>query len=125
MEARMSAKDDELSEEELLDLQGIRQRPSRYNAKSIGSVVRRLMTQRGYGQTELIDALNAHWEKCAGPQLSAVSRPGKISRGVLAVHVADNAALQELTFEKRRILKELKTCAPELKIRDLRARVNS
>ncbi|MEM7476450.1 MAG: DUF721 domain-containing protein [Planctomycetota bacterium] len=119
----MGDSDPELSEEEKWDLASIKQRPSRYNAKKMGTVVRRLMTQRGYGQTELNEALHAYWEQCAGPQLAGVTKPGKISRGVLIVHAANSAALQELTFEKRRILRELEKCAPELKIKDIKAKV--
>ena len=48
---------EELTPEEAQDLASIRQRPSRLRAKSIGSVMQRLMTQRGYGQTKLVDAL--------------------------------------------------------------------
>ncbi len=120
----MARPNSDLTEEEQWELRNIKQQPSRYNAKTIGTVMRRLMSQRGYGQTELADALSENWKKCAGDRIASVTRPGKISRGVLYVHADNSAVLQELNFEKKRILNELKKRVPELKLKDLRAKAN-
>ncbi len=110
-------------QEEHWHLSQIRQRPSRLSAKPIGSVVRRLMAQSGYGQTQVSQQLAELWQSAAGDALAGLTRPGKLSRGVLLVLVSDSATLQELTFQKRKILSKLQQAAPQFNIRDLKPRV--
>lgn len=115
---------EELTEEqERAMLSNIRTRPSRLNAKPIGSVMRRLMSQRGYGQTAAVEALHQHWQQAVGETLGGLTRPGNISRGVLQVFAANSTAIQELAFVKRQVLRALNQQAPQLKIRDIKARI--
>lgn len=112
-----------LEREEQWNLSQIRQRPSRLNPKRIGSVVRRLMTQSGYGQTQSANQLSEAWTNIVGEPLCNLTRPGKVTRGVLLVVTKSSGASQELTFRKRQVLAALNQKLPELNIRDLKARV--
>lgn len=120
----MSDQDISPSEEELL-LGSIRQRRSRLNAKPIGSVVRRLMLQKGYGQTQTADRLSESWSQAVGTPLASLTRPGNVSRGVLVIIAENSAALQELYFRNKQILAALQQALPELKIKSIRPRIGS
>lgn len=111
------------SQQEAWNLAQIKQRRSRLVAKPIGSVVRRLMTQSGYGQTQAAAELNSHWAAAVGAELAERSRPGNVSRGVLNVNVSDSATMQELYFRKREIILHLKNAMPSLNLKDIRTRV--
>lgn len=105
-------------------LAGIKQRPTRLNAKRIGSVVRQLMARSGYGQVQAAEELQTQWEIAAGPMLARTTRAGNIARGVLTVHVSDSSSLQELAMCKRQILATLSKNYPEANIKDIRGRVS-
>jgi predicted nucleic acid-binding Zn ribbon protein len=114
--------DEPLSDEEL-NLASIKQRPSRLNAKTIGSVVKQLVARRGYGETESHEQLQAAWAKAAGPQLAALTQATKVSKGALVVLAENHTVLQELSFQRRQILQELQKQLPEMNIKGLRPKV--
>jgi hypothetical protein len=93
--------------------------------KKIGDVVAQLITQRGYGRVGTDEQLVAAWQRAAGETLAKFSRPGKVKRGLLEVWVANSTMMQELGFEKGRILAAIQRELPEAKIRDLRFKVGS
>jgi hypothetical protein len=55
--------------------------------------------------------------------VSSQSRPGQVRRGVLEVHVASSTLVQDLGFQKQKILKRLQELLPDENIRDLKFRV--
>lgn len=114
---------DELSPQEQWELSQIKQRPSRLQAKPIGSVVRRLMTQTGYGQTQATNQLTEVWAKAAGETLRECTQPGNISRGTLHIWAANNAVIQELYFQKKQILDQIRAALPDAGVKDIKARV--
>jgi predicted nucleic acid-binding Zn ribbon protein len=91
--------------------------------KKIADVVAQLLTKRGYGRIEANEELANVWAAAAGEPLAAYSRPGKIRRGILEVSVTNSTIMQEFTFQKQRILAELRRKMPDARIRDLRFRV--
>ena len=110
-------------EDEQYQLAQIKQYPSRLEPKPIGSMVRRLMSRKGYGQLQAsADLENAWLEAAAGP-LASCSRVGNISRGVLQVVVSNSTALQELHLSKKSIVAKLQQLLPLANIRDLKGRV--
>lgn len=117
----------EPTEEELeaWNLAQIKQRPSRLQAKSIRSVMRRLMSQRDYAAIQATASLQDVWSAIVGQPLANATRPGKLSRGTLHVAVSNSGAIQELHFRKRDILSALRAQLPESKIEDLKFRVES
>ena len=114
-----------MTSEEEWNLSQIKQRPSRFQPKRIGGVIRKLMSQKGYGQTQVAESLEQAWREAVGKELAATTRPGNVSRGVLHCHAADSAVCMELEFVKQGVLRELKSKLPELNIRDLKVKVSN
>jgi predicted nucleic acid-binding Zn ribbon protein len=101
-----------------------RQPPGRRGPQKIGDIVSGLLARKGYARVQSASACEAAWKEAAG-KLAEHSRPGNIKRGVLEVIVRNSAALQELTFQKKKLLKRLQEQLPEEKLTDLRFRVGS
>jgi predicted nucleic acid-binding Zn ribbon protein len=91
--------------------------------KKIADVLAQLITARGYGRIQADADFTAAWQQAAGPALAGFTRPGRIRRGQLEVTVANSTIVQELTFQKQRILEALQTAIPDAHIRDLRFRL--
>ena len=119
----MNSESNTNSQQELYDLAQIHQVKSRLNAKPIKSVIKRLMSERGYAAEQASQITLEHWRSTVGPELSRHSRPGNVRRGILYVEVSDSIVLQELHFQKTRIIKQLQACLPYAKIKGLQARI--
>lgn len=89
----------------------------------IADVVSRLMARRGYAQVESLGQICEMWRGLIGEKLAKDSRPAGLKRGVLEVAVRSSVILQELSFRKRRLLREIKKTDFGGQIRDLRFRV--
>ncbi len=115
----------EPTEEEIeaWNLAQIHQRRSNLHAKPIGSVIRKLMSQRGYAAIQATSELHEKWGEIVGEVLAQRTCPGNVSRGTLLVIVNDSGSMQELSFRKKQILAELKAKLPEAKVEELRFRV--
>ncbi len=87
--------------------------------RQLADVLHQLMRRRGYSRLLSQDEYGEVWQQIAGP-LAQVSRPGQLRRGVLEVVANSSSVLQELTFQKRHLLRELSGRMPEQKISDLR-----
>lgn len=92
--------------------------------QSMADLMPRLMAQRGYGRLLSHDEFAEAWEQVAG-NLGSQSRVGQLRRGVLEVFVANSLVLQEMTFQKRKLLKAMMDQLPDHKIRDLKLSVGS
>ena len=91
--------------------------------KPMGDVMSQLLARRGYAQVQSAASCEAAWRAAVGDKLAAHTRPGNIRRGVLEVLVASSAIVQELSFLKAKVVKQLAQLAPDQKIRDVRFRV--
>lgn len=91
--------------------------------KRISETISRLLTRRGYAQIQVDQQRSEAWANAVGKTLAKHSRVGNLRRGVLEVIVRNSSAVQELTFQKRRLVKRMKTALPNIEIRDLRFRV--
>jgi predicted nucleic acid-binding Zn ribbon protein len=120
----MSRSEPTEEEIEAYNLSQIHQRSSNLFAKPINSVMRRLMSQKGYSALQATNQLGEHWNAVVGDVLARMTRPGNVSRGVLLVSVSDSGAVQELHFRKKQILNALQSRLPDAKIQDLRFRVS-
>jgi predicted nucleic acid-binding Zn ribbon protein len=94
-------------------------RPVRHGPKRLGEILPQLMARRGYARQISCQDYHDAWGEVAG-NLAQFSQPGLLQRGILQIHVSNSAALQELTFQKRQLLRALEERLPEQKIRDLR-----
>ncbi|MCA9163541.1 MAG: DUF721 domain-containing protein [Pirellulaceae bacterium] len=92
--------------------------------KKAADVVSGLLARRGYARVQSAGASLQAWQAAAGA-LAKKSRPGNVKRGVLEVIVANSIVLQELTFQKKRIVQRLAELLPDEKIRDVRFRVGA
>jgi predicted nucleic acid-binding Zn ribbon protein len=90
----------------------------------MGDIVANLLARKGYARVQAATAYEDAWRQAAG-KLAAHSRPGLVKRGVLEVMVRNSAALQELTFQKKKLLTALQQQLPEEKLTDVRFRIGS
>ena len=89
----------------------------------IADVMSRLMARKGYAQLQQGFQWEATWSDAAGEPLAKNSRIGRTNRGVLEITARNSAVLQELTFQKQKLLKKLQNAAGANNLRDLRFRV--
>jgi predicted nucleic acid-binding Zn ribbon protein len=115
-------RDDELAE---LAARGALQRRRFFGGqpKSAADVIAQLVQKRGYAQVRVDRERREAWQTAAGPHFAAVTEPGQIRRGVLEVTAANSLVMQELTFEKERLLAEIQQALPDARIKQLRFRV--
>lgn len=91
----------------------------------IGSFVHQLMARRGYAQVAATEQIHAAIASALAGDLGQQIVVGKINRGVLNVFASDSVVLQELTFQKRAILKRVQKEMPQAKITDIRFKVQT
>ena len=84
-----------------------------------------LITLRGYGRIQADADFTAAWQAAAGEALARHTRPGRLRRGLLEITVTNSTTMQELTFQKQRILAELQAQVRDARIRDLRFRLGT
>lgn len=89
----------------------------------MADVLSTLMSRRGYAQLQSTAQIKAVWQKAVGGQLAQHTLAGNLKRGVLEVLVRNSTVLQELSFQKKQLLKKLAEQAGEHNISDLRFRV--
>ena len=85
----------------------------------MGDLLPELMARRGYSRSITQDKYLEAWRTAAGT-LFDDSRPGILKRGVLEIVTRNSTVLQELSFQRRHLLKAICQLMPEQKIRDLR-----
>ena len=88
----------------------------------MGDVVNDLIARRGYLQSKTAEVLKNTWQQIVGPQLARNTEVGNVRRNVLDVFAKNSVVMQELSFQKVKILKRLQATDCGSKIRDLRFR---
>jgi predicted nucleic acid-binding Zn ribbon protein len=91
--------------------------------KRMADVLAQLVQKKGYAQVRTAQSHTQAWKDAAGPHFAAVTEPGKIARGVLEVTAANSLVMQELTFEKERLLSAIQQALPTAGIKQLRFKV--
>ena len=91
--------------------------------KPIADVLAQVVQKRGYAQVRQAGQWNDAWAAAAGEAFVRVTEVGTLRRGVLEVTAANSLVMQELSFEKERILAQLQTTLPDAGIKNLRFRV--
>ncbi len=91
--------------------------------KPVAEVLAQLIQRRGYAQVRAARDWNDAWQVAAGEAFAAVTEVGQLRRGVLEVIAANSLVMQELGFEKERILSALQAALPDAGIKQLRFRV--
>lgn len=93
--------------------------------KSSGELISKLISRRGFTQDQFNDQLQSAWQRVAGTRMANRTRATMIRRGQLEVVVDSSPALQQLGFEKTRLLRRLQQELPTAGIRGLRFRVGN
>ena len=91
--------------------------------KKIADAMSSLLSRRGFARVMSVSAFTEVWLKVVGEKLGSHTRAGEVKRGVLEVTVRNSAVMQELTFAKMSIIKQLAAAAPDQKVSNLRFRV--
>ena len=104
------------------DLVRKRQRFQR-KPKTTADLLGRLMARQGYAQQQSQNQLHEVWAAVIDPRFRQRTRVSTVKSGVLEIHVASSAVIQQLEFQKRQLLKQLQQQIPGTRIRDLRFRV--
>ena len=115
---------DEIDFSNAAELVGKRRRYRR-RPKKPGDIIGQMMARQGYAQNQSNDELNEAWEIAVGPRLTGKTKAGRISRGILEVHVASSAAMNQLSFQKRQLLSAIQQQLPQNKIKDIRFKLGN
>ncbi|HWB01312.1 MAG TPA: DUF721 domain-containing protein [Pirellulales bacterium] len=91
--------------------------------QKLAQALSELITRRGYARSLASDHYEAVWREAVGETLAPFTRVGTVRRGVLEALVANSTLMQEITFQKKNILKELGRLLPDERIVDVRLRV--
>jgi predicted nucleic acid-binding Zn ribbon protein len=91
--------------------------------KPVGEVIAELIQRRGYAQVRAAGEWNEAWREAAGEPFATVTEVGLLRRGTLEVMVANSLVVQELGFEKERILAALQRARPDAGLKQIRFRV--
>jgi hypothetical protein len=91
----------------------------------MADVLSELLARKGYARVQASVGYDEAWRTAVGEKLAAQSRVGSLKRGMLEAVVANNVVLQEMTFQKRDILRRLTAALPDERISDLRLRVGT
>ena len=91
----------------------------------MSSLVSQLMSRRGYAQIAVGEEFQASIGAAVGQQLIAAISVGNVKQGVLQIYASDSVTLQELNFQKRKILKRIQQDLPQSKVTDLRFRIQA
>jgi predicted nucleic acid-binding Zn ribbon protein len=94
-----------------------------HQPKRMSDVVAQLVQKKGYAQVRAAQAHHEAWKTAAGPRFAPVTEPGKINRGTLEVTAANSLVMQELSFEKDRLLAAIQQALPAAGIKQLRFKV--
>lgn len=97
----------------------------RKHVRRIGSLVSQLISRRGYARVYANEELQRVIASAISDQLADAFHVGNLRNGVLQVFASDSVTLQELNFQKRKILKQIQSEMPDDKVTDLRFRIQS
>lgn len=85
-----------------------------------------LIALRGYARVQGDAQLQSRWAQVAGPSFARQTKAVAIRRGVLHVSVATAPLLSELAgFHRIALLEKLQTSHADLRVRDLKFRLDS
>lgn len=93
--------------------------------RRIDSIINQLMARKGYAQVKSASALHDSVVAVIGAPLSQTVRVGDVKAGILYIYANDSTSMQELTFQKRKILKRVQLDHAQAKITDVRFRVGA
>lgn len=92
----------------------------------VSAALSELIQRRGYARSRGQVQLRSMWAEIVGSEIAKQTKAVKINRGVLQVEVANSALLSELAaFRRVSLLGEIRGKHAELKVKDIKFRLNS
>lgn len=91
--------------------------------KSAADVVAQAVQRRGLAQVRTARQWDDAWNRAVGQRFASHTQVGSLKRGVLEITVANSLLMQELGFEKQRLLEALQQADPDAILTQLRFRV--
>ena len=73
----------------------------------VGDLLSRVLNRKGLGAKLEAASVIPEWESLVGPQIAAVTRPQRVSEGVLFVGVANSPWMMELNLMKADLMRRL------------------
>ncbi|MBL9123043.1 MAG: DUF721 domain-containing protein [Planctomycetaceae bacterium] len=92
--------------------------------QKLADILAQVTARHGFARVRSQTNYEQAWREVAG-ELANRSRVGALRRGVLEITVSHSALVQELSFQKARLLAGLAARLPEQEIRDLKLRVGA
>jgi hypothetical protein len=89
----------------------------------MADVLSELLARTGCARVRASEGLEQVWQTVAKSPLAAYTKLGRVRRGVLEVYVTHSPMLQELSFRKKELLRDLTDRLPDHGIKDLRFRL--
>jgi len=94
--------------------------------QALRNVLSELVALRGYARREGARELQQVWARAAGETVASQTRALDVKRGVLQVAVASSVLLSELVgFYRTQLVTRLKAQSPELRIKDVKFRLDA
>lgn len=91
----------------------------------LSQAIAELIALRGFARSQAERELEESWQTAAGDDWAKVTRPQRISRGVLYVDVRSAAALGELAaFHGPEITQKMQKLVPHLRIKSIKFRLS-
>jgi predicted nucleic acid-binding Zn ribbon protein len=85
----------------------------------VGDLLARVLNRKGLGAKLEAASVLTEWESLVGPQIAAVTRPQRVSEGVLFVGVANSPWLMELNLMKADLMRRLNAGKGDGRIRQI------
>ena len=97
----------------------------RKHPKTGSQIINQLFAKKGYNQTSSTASVDKRWQQVVGDSLGTRSKPGILRRGVLEIIVQNSSVMQELVFQKSKILKKFKADKETSEIVDLKFKIGA
>ena len=93
--------------------------------QSSADLISKLIASRGFSQEIFNDELQQAWQNVVGSSFTGKTQATIVQRGALQVTVDSSPALQQLGFNKTKLLADIQTALPDAGIRSLKFRVGA
>ena len=94
-----------------------------HQPKRVADVIAQVVQRRGHAQVRAAREWDDAWRTTAGVEFAKVTQAGALRRGTLEITAANSLVMQELTFEKDRLLAAIQAALPAAGIKQLRFKV--
>ncbi len=91
--------------------------------RPIGDLLNELFARRGYGRQQANTNYAEAWRDAAGGSIASKTRVGKVQGGTFEVIASSSILVQEMTFQKQSLLKQLCSRLPDEGLTKLKFRV--